>query len=91
MQNTGKLTTREVEVLYLIAGGCSTKQIAHQLTISVRTTDKHRENILKKLNAPNLTAATTIAIQQQIIQPNKVNTQPLRLTKRSRLPKLRFL
>jgi DNA-binding NarL/FixJ family response regulator len=44
------LTHREVEVLRLIAQGYSNRQIATQLTISVRTVESHRANLMAKLN-----------------------------------------
>ena len=44
------LTPREREVLTLIAEGLSNAEIADQLVISVKTVDRHRENIMRKLN-----------------------------------------
>ncbi len=46
----GPLTTREREVLKLIAEGVSNKEIADLLFISVRTVENHRANIMRKLN-----------------------------------------
>lgn len=44
------LTPRELEVLTLIAGGMTNAEIAEDLVISVKTVDRHRENIMRKLN-----------------------------------------
>jgi two-component system response regulator NreC len=44
------LTPREREVLTLIAEGLSNAKIAEKLVISVKTVDRHRENIMRKLN-----------------------------------------
>jgi two-component system response regulator NreC len=44
------LTPREREVLTLIAEGLSNQEIAERLVISVKTVDRHRENIMRKLN-----------------------------------------
>ena len=44
------LTPREREVLTLIAEGLSNAEIADRLVISVKTVDRHRENIMRKLN-----------------------------------------
>jgi len=49
----GEITPREKEVLVLVAGGQSTKQIADQLGISIRTVETHRINMLKKLEVNN--------------------------------------
>lgn len=49
----GEITPREKEVLQLVAGGHSTKQIADQLGISIRTVETHRINMLKKLEVNN--------------------------------------
>jgi len=48
-----EITPREKEVLVLVAGGRSTKQIADQLGISIRTVETHRINMLKKLDVSN--------------------------------------
>ena len=44
------LTPREREVLTVIAEGLSNAEIAEKLIISVKTVDRHRENIMRKLN-----------------------------------------
>lgn len=48
-----ELTTRELEVLKLVADGLSTKQIADRLAISMRTVETHRINMLKKMKVSN--------------------------------------
>ena len=57
------LTAREREVLALLAGGLSNKEIADTLTLSVGTVRLHVSNILAKLGAPNRTTAAAIAMK----------------------------
>ena len=68
----GTLTSREIEVLYLLAAGYSSKIIADELGISKRTVEKHIENILAKLLAPNAPAAISISIKAKVIDPAKI-------------------
>ena len=58
------LTEREVEVLKLIAKGCSNKIVADRLNISEDTVKGHVRNILFKLNANDRTHAVTIALHR---------------------------
>ena len=57
------LTTRESEVLYWLACGKANKEISEILSISVRTVNKHLEQIFPKLGVENRTAAAGIAIR----------------------------
>ena len=57
------LSTREVEVLKLIAEGFSYKEIADQLFISSRTVESHKNNILVKLNLKNKNELMRFAIE----------------------------
>ena len=57
------LTPREREVLALLAGGLSNKEIAERLTLSVGTVRLHVSNVLAKLGAPNRTTAAAIAMK----------------------------
>ncbi len=62
------LTQREVEVLKLIAGGLSNKQIGQQLAISEKTVKNHINNILSKLHLYDRTQATLFAIRSGIVK-----------------------
>ncbi len=62
------LTPREDEVIKLIAEGRSSKEIAQLLTISVRTVERHRENILAKLGMRDRTELTRYAIRAGLIE-----------------------
>lgn len=63
------LTAREDEVLKLVAEGHSSKEIAQALTISIRTVERHRENILAKLGMRDRTQLTRYAIRAGLIEP----------------------
>ena len=47
------LTQRELQILNLVAQGIGLSLIAENLAISLRTVEKHKENIMKKLNVTN--------------------------------------
>jgi two-component system response regulator NreC len=61
------LTAREQEVLALIAEGFTNRQIATTLVISPKTVDRHRENIMTKLNLHNRIELVKYAIEKGII------------------------
>jgi DNA-binding NarL/FixJ family response regulator len=63
------LTPREDEVLKLVAEGRSTKEIARILSISVKTVEKHRGNILARLGMSDRTHLTRYAIRAGLIEP----------------------
>jgi DNA-binding NarL/FixJ family response regulator len=63
----GTLTPREREVLKLIAEGYRNKQIADMLCISVKTAEKHRAQVMKKLDLHTVSALTAYAIQRGLI------------------------
>ena len=58
------LSTREIEVLKLIAGGQTNKDIAEMLLISIRTVETHRASIMSKLRLKNTANLVNYAIQQ---------------------------
>jgi DNA-binding NarL/FixJ family response regulator len=62
------LTGRELEVLKLIAEAQTSKEIAEQLVISVKTVERHRQNILDKLGLRDRVELTRYAIRRGLIQ-----------------------
>ncbi|MFN5469814.1 MAG: response regulator [Pirellulaceae bacterium] len=62
------LTNRERQVLRHIALGLSNKEIGMSLNISVETVKEHVQNILRKLNAPDRTAAAVWAVKTGVIE-----------------------
>ena len=61
------LTHREREVIKLIAEGKKNREIADYLSISPKTVEKHRSNLMKKLNLHNIQAITSFAIENSLI------------------------
>jgi HD-GYP domain-containing protein (c-di-GMP phosphodiesterase class II) len=61
------LTSREVEVLQLLARGLSNKQIADRLVITAKTAGNHIEHIYSKINATNRASASLFAVQQGLL------------------------
>jgi two-component system response regulator NreC len=62
------LTTREKEVLKLLAEGNSVKEIAGNLKLSVKTVEAHKFNLMRKLDIHNKAQLVTYAIQKKIIK-----------------------
>jgi DNA-binding NarL/FixJ family response regulator len=63
------LTPRELEILKLIAEAYTSDQIAAELTISRRTVDRHRENLLAKLGMRDRVELTRYAIRRGLLDP----------------------
>ena len=63
------LTSREIDVLRLIAAGCANKEIAARLSITEETVKSRVKNILLKLGANDRTHAAMIAVKRGIIEP----------------------
>lgn len=63
-----RLTEREQEVLKLIADGLTNQEIADKLTISGKTVERHRANIMSKLNLHNRTELVKYAIRKGLIE-----------------------
>jgi len=63
------LSPREQEVLKLIAEAHPSKTIAHMLTISIKTVERHRANILEKLGMRDRVELTRYAIRRGLVEP----------------------
>jgi DNA-binding NarL/FixJ family response regulator len=63
------LTTREREVIQLLAEGKSNKEVATRLSISTRTAEGHRAEIMKRLKIGSLAELIRYAVRNGIIQP----------------------
>lgn len=63
------LSPREREVLSLIAGGKTTKEIASVLGISVKTADSHRTRLMEKLDIHEVAGLTRYAIREGFVEP----------------------
>jgi len=64
----GPLSARELEVLRLVAGGRSNKQIATELGISRRTVESHRESLMRKLGIRTVAGLTRFALEQGLLE-----------------------
>jgi DNA-binding NarL/FixJ family response regulator len=63
-----QLTSREMEVLQLIAEGKANKETASELGIAVKTVEKHREHVMEKLDIHDTASLTRYAISAGIIE-----------------------
>lgn len=61
------VTSREREILKLVAEGYKNREIADYLCISVKTVDKHRTNLMKKLDLHSVSALTAFAIEKGLV------------------------
>jgi DNA-binding NarL/FixJ family response regulator len=64
-----RLTSREREVLQLVAEGKTTKEIATILGVSIKTADAHRTRLMQKLDIHDVAGLTRYAIRQGLIEP----------------------
>jgi DNA-binding NarL/FixJ family response regulator len=73
-QKTQLLSPRETQVLQLIAEGFANKQVAGELNISIKTVEKHRQNVMKKLKIHDTAGLTRYAITEGIIENSSQKT-----------------
>ena len=64
---TDGLTSREVEILQLVANGLTNRQLADQLGVSIRTVDAHLRSVYAKLNVKSRSAATRYAVEHHLV------------------------
>jgi len=63
-----RLTTREREIVQLLAEGKSSKEVASSLSISVKTAETHRANIMRKLQIHTVSELVRYAVRNQIVE-----------------------
>src|SRR5271155_4565485 len=63
-----RLTTREREIVQLLAEGKSSKEVASSLNISVKTAETHRANIMRKLQLHTVSELVRYAVRNQIVE-----------------------
>lgn len=68
----GQLTARELEVLALVAGGRTNRQIATVLVISPHTVRRHLQNVFRKLGVSSRAAATAYALRHELVPDEPV-------------------
>ena len=71
--STAKLTGRQTEVLQLIAEGYATKQIAGLLELSIKTVEKHRQDLMNALNIHNIASLTRYAVSSGVVESNRIS------------------
>jgi DNA-binding NarL/FixJ family response regulator len=68
-----RLTDRQQEVLRLIAGGLSNKEMATHLGISIKTVEKHRQGVMNTLNIHETAGLTRYALKRGIVPKKSAN------------------
>lgn len=71
-----RLTSREVEVLKLVASGLSSKEIARSLGVTFKTAACHRSRIMAKLNIHQVASLTRYAIRNGYVDLGSANARP---------------
>lgn len=69
-KESAQLTPRQREILQLIAEGRSTREIAERLSISIKTVETHRGQIMQRLNVRDVASLTRYAIRLGLIAPD---------------------
>jgi DNA-binding NarL/FixJ family response regulator len=66
------LTGRQTEILQLIAEGYANKQIASMLSLSIKTVEKHRQDLMNTLNIHNIASLTRYAVSSGVVESNRM-------------------
>lgn len=74
--STALITPREREVLARIGQGQTNKAIANALRLSVKTVEKHRSNLMRKLGLHNTAGVTVYAMRQGLVNQDKSSASP---------------
>jgi DNA-binding NarL/FixJ family response regulator len=61
------LTQRERQILKMVAEGCTNRQVADHLCISAKTADRHRTNLMRKLDLHSASALTAYAVRKGLV------------------------
>ena len=78
-----KLTSRQREILQMIAEGYATKQMAGLLSLSIKTVEKHRQDLMNTLNMHNIAALTRYAVSNGIVESNRMPSSSVSSTPHS--------
>ena len=62
-----ELTARERQILSLVASGCSNKEIAERLGVSLKTVDNHRTNLMRKLDVHSVAELLSYALREGLL------------------------
>ncbi len=76
----GSLSSRESEVLRLVASGQSSKDISLKFGVSIRTVKTYRERIMRKLNLHSIAELTAMAVRHGFVVVDEPETQPVQDT-----------
>ncbi|HEX3718764.1 MAG TPA: response regulator transcription factor [Verrucomicrobiae bacterium] len=93
VKREAELTSREAEVLQLIAEGLANKQIAGELGISIKTVEKHRQQVMNKLRIHDVAGLTRYAIAKGVVNRDMATkldgSAPVRATGKEQATKAR--
>lgn len=68
-EKDGLLTSRERQILQLVAEGNASKEIARLLNLTIKTVESHRNRLMRKLDATNIAGLVRHAVRQGVIRP----------------------